>query len=92
MSKSVENVVERFGQYVNGQIVMTWDTRQTAEQYLEIREMNDDSPEFTVEEFVEYLKSNTADVVIQLSNSNREEDLLEVISVVNQFGEVVEDE
>ena len=92
MSKSVENVVDLIGQYVNGQIVMTWDTRQTAEQYLEIREMNDDSPEFTVEEFVEYLKSNTADVVIQLSESKREEDLLEVISVVNQFGEVVEDE
>jgi hypothetical protein len=54
--------------------------------------MSDESPEFTVEEFVEYLKSNTADVVIQLSNSRREEDLLEVISVVNQFGEVVEDE
>lgn len=92
MSKSVENVVNLIGKYVNGQIVMTWDTRQTAEQYLEIREMNDDSPEFTVEDFVEYLKSNTADVVIQLSNSRREEDLLEVISVVNSDGEVVEDE
>ena len=92
MSKSVENVVNLIGKYVNGQIVMTWDTRQTAEQYLEIREMNDDSPEFTVEDFVEYVKSNTADVVIQLSESRREEDLLEVISVVNSDGEVVEDE
>ena len=92
MSKSVENVVNLIGEYVNGQIVITWNTRQTAEQYLEIREMNDDSPEFTVEDFVEYVKSNTADVVFQLSESIREEDLLEVISVVNSYGEVVEDE
>ena len=94
MSKSVENVVNLIGRYVNGQIVMTWDTRQTAEQFLEIREQGgvDDDPEFTIEEFIEYVKSNTADVVIQLSESRREEDLLEVISVVNSDGEVVEDE
>jgi hypothetical protein len=94
MSKSVEDVVNLIGEYVNGQIVMTWNTRQTAEQFLEIREQGgvDDDPEFTIEEFIEYVKSNTADVVIQLSESKREEDLLEVISVVNQYGEVVEDE
>ena len=91
MSKSVDKAVEVIGEYVNGQITITWDTRQTAEQYAEIREQNEESPEFSIEEFVEYLKSNTAEVVIQLSESKREEDLLENIFVVNQFGEEVKD-
>lgn len=91
MNKSVDKAVEVIGEYVNGQITITWDTRQTAEQYAEIREQNEESPEFSIEEFVEYLKSNTAEVVIQLSESKREEDLLENIFVVNQFGEEVKD-
>lgn len=68
MSKAVEEVVEKFGQMVIGQISIAWDTRQTAEQFLEIREqggLEGDPVEFTIEEFVEYVRSNTSDIVQQ---------------------------
>jgi hypothetical protein len=94
MSKSVENVIERFGRYVNGQITMTWDTRQTAEQFLEIRSQGgvDDNPEFTIEEFVEYVRANTSDNIDQTIQAFGQIGLEKEIFVLTQDGEVVEDE
>ncbi len=68
MSKAVEEVVEKFGQMVIGQISIAWDTRQTAEQFLEIREQSaveGDDVEFSIEQFIEYVRSNTSDIVQQ---------------------------
>jgi hypothetical protein len=68
MSKAVEEVVEKFGQMVIGQISIAWDTRQTAEQFLEIREQSaieGDDVEFSIDEFIEYVRSNTSDIVQQ---------------------------
>jgi hypothetical protein len=68
MSKAVEEVVEKFGQMVIGQISIAWDTRQTAEQFLEIREQSaveGDNVEFGIDEFIEYVRSNTSDIVQQ---------------------------
>jgi hypothetical protein len=94
MSKSVENVVERFGQYVNGQIVITWNTEQTAGQFLEIRSQGgvDDNPEFTIEEFVEYVRSNTSDVIQNILESFGQVGLEKEIFILTEDGEVVEDE
>jgi hypothetical protein len=94
MSKSVDEVVERFGQFVNGQITMTWDTRQTAEQFLEIRSQGgvDDNPEFSIEEFVEYVRANTSDNIDQTIQAFGQIGLEKEIFVLTQDGEVVEDE
>ena len=94
MSKSVENVIERFGQFVNGQITMTWDTRQTAEQFLEIRSQGGlgDDPEFSIEEFVEYVRANTSDNIDQTIQAFGQIGLEKEIFVLTQDGEVVEDE
>jgi hypothetical protein len=94
MSKSVEDVVERFGQYVNGQIVITWNTEQTAGQFLEIRSQGgvDDNPEFTIEEFVEYVRSNTSDVIQNILESFGQAGLEKEIFILTEDGEVVEDE
>ena len=93
MSKSVENVIERFGQFVNGQITMTWDTRQTAEQFLEIRSQGgvDDDPEFSIGEFVEYVRANTSDNIDQTIQAFGQIGLEKEIFVLTQDGEVVED-
>jgi hypothetical protein len=72
MSESVEQVVEKFGEMVTGQMSFAWNTRQTAEQFLEIREQGGaigDPVEFTVEEFVEYVRSNTSDIIQQTLES-----------------------
>jgi hypothetical protein len=93
MSKSVENVVERFGQYVNGQIVITWNTEQTAGQFLEIRSQGgvDDNPEFSIGEFVEYVRSNTSDVIQNILESFGQVGLEKEIFILTEDGEVVED-
>lgn len=87
MNKSVDKAVEIIGDYVNGQITITWNTRQTAEQYVEVRAMSGEPEEFDFEEFVEYVKSNTSEIIDQLKRS----DIEEMLFVVNQFGEEVED-
>ena len=94
MSKSVDEVVERFGQFVNGQITMTWDTRQTAEQFLEIRSQGgvEDNPEFSIEEFVEYVRANTSDNIDQTIQAFGQIGLEKEIFVLTQDGQVVEDE
>jgi len=94
MSDSVDKVVERFGEFVNGQITMTWDTRQTAEQFLEIRSQGgvDDNPEFTIEQFIEYVRSNTSDNIDQTIQAFGQIGLEKEISVLTQDGEVVENE
>jgi hypothetical protein len=89
MSESVNKVIEQFGQMVTGQINIAWDTRQTAEQFLEIREqggLDGDSAEFTIEEFVEYVRSNTSDVINQTIESFGQIELEKEIFVLDSDG------
>lgn len=93
MSQSVENAVAKFGRMVTGQINVAWDTRQTAEQFLEIREQGglvDDPIEFTIEEFVEYVRSNTSDVVASWAEEGRIS-LEEEIFLLDEDGKTIED-
>lgn len=90
MSKSVEQAVAQFGKFITTQIVTTWDTRQTAEQLLEIREQGGlvgDDPEFTIEEFVEYVRSNTSDIIQQTLESFGQIGLEKEILVMDEDGE-----
>ena len=90
MSKSVEEAVERFGEFITGQLVITWNTRQTAEQFLEIREqggLDGDPVEFSIEEFVEYVRANTSDVIQQTLESFGQIGLEKEILVMDEDGE-----
>lgn len=93
MTNSVDSVVKSFGEFVTGQINITWDTRQTAEQFLEIREqggLEDDPIEFTVEEFVEYVRSNTSDIIQQTLESFGQIGLEKEIFVLSEDGDSIE--
>jgi hypothetical protein len=93
MSESVNAVVEKFGRYVTGQISITWDTEQTAGQFLEIREqggLDGDPIEFTIEEFIEYVRANTSDVINQTIESFGQIGLEKEIFILNSDGEDVE--
>jgi hypothetical protein len=68
--------------YTNAQINLSWDTKQTMEQYDEIRE---DEP-FDRDEFLEYVARNFLD---WLRNSTDKE-LLREIQVMNDEGEVLD--
>ena len=94
MTNSVDSVIKSFGGIITGQINIAWDTRQTAEQFLEIREqggLEDDPVEFTVEEFLEYVRSNTADVVQQTLDSFGQIGLEKEIFVIASDGEVIDE-
>jgi hypothetical protein len=90
MSKSVEAVIEKFGVMVNGQITIAWDTKQTAEQFLEIRRDGGDSVEFDVEEFVEYVKSNSSEVIKMTLESFGQIQLENEMAVIGDSGEIAE--
>ena len=88
MSKSVEQAVEKIGDWVNAQLTFTWNTRQTAEQYAEIREQSGEPSEFDLEEFAEYVKDNFMEHLRMAVNHNG---VLEVF-VLDSEGDVVRDE
>lgn len=93
MSKSVEEVVKQFGEMVTGQISIAWNTRQTAEQFLEIREqggLEGDPVEFSIEEFIEYVRSNTSDVIQQTLESFGQIGLEKEIFILDAEGADVE--
>jgi protocatechuate 3,4-dioxygenase beta subunit len=60
---NVENVVDELGDYVTAQVSLTWATRQTAEQYVEILVQSGESAEFMMDDFLEYVRSNMVDVI-----------------------------
>ena len=93
MSDSVEQAVEKFGEMVTGQINIAWNTRQTAEQFFEIRRQGgvDDNPEFTIEEFVEYVRANTSDVIQNTLESYGQIGLEKEIFVLDSDGSPVEE-
>lgn len=93
MSVSVDTAVKVCGQFVTGQISITWDTRQTAEQFIEIRTdgaIDDDPIEFTMEEFIEYVKSNTADVIQHYLEDGGQIELEKEIFILDAEGSEVE--
>jgi hypothetical protein len=94
MSNSVDSVVKSFGEFVTGQINITWNTRQTAEQFLEIREQGivdeTDKVEFTAEEFIEYVRANTSDVIQMTLESFGQIGLEKEIFVLSEDGDTME--
>lgn len=94
MSNSVDSIVKSFGEFVTGQMNFTWDTRQTAEQFLEIREQGGlvgDSVEFTAEEFIEYVRANTSDIIQQTLENFGQIGLEKDIFVLSEDGSPIEE-
>ena len=68
--------------YINVQLTMSWDTKQTMGQYDEIRENNP----YDDDDFFEYVKLNFID---WLENSSQKEIRRELV-VLNDEGEVLD--
>ena len=68
--------------YINVQLTMSWDTKQTMGQYDEIRENNP----YDDDDFLEYVKLNFID---WLDNSSQK-DIMRELVVLNDEGEVLE--
>jgi hypothetical protein len=61
-SDLIAGVVQRVGQGISAQLTLTWDTKQTLAQYLEIIE--DSGTEYSFEGFLEYLTLNAVEDIM----------------------------
>ena len=68
--------------YTNTQINLTWDTKQTMEQYAEIR----DGEPFDRDEFFEYVASN----FLEWLRNSTDKELAREIRILNDEGEVLD--
>jgi hypothetical protein len=87
--KLVEEFVGKIGQTVNAQLTITWDTKQTLEQYLEI--LSDNGDEFVEEDFLEYLRNNAIDYIEDTTRYDGYIALEKMWVLVNDQGEEIDD-
>lgn len=73
-SDIIDGVLQRVGQELIGQLNLSWDTRQTLEQYLEVIADNDN--EFDFDEFMEYVYHNLIEEIM-LSLQSETESIME---------------
>lgn len=63
---NIETFIEEHGETISGTITVTYNTRQTFEQLIEITgDGGDDPDEITEDEFLEYVRSNVTDYIAQ---------------------------
>jgi hypothetical protein len=55
----IEGVLQRVGQTLNAQLTITWNTKQTLGQFLEIIKDNDN--DYSFESFMEYVMANSVE-------------------------------
>lgn len=63
-SDIIEGVLQRVGQTINAQLTITWNTKQTLEQYLEV--LAGSGGEYDFDSFIEYVMLNSVE---ELMNS-----------------------
>lgn len=85
--KTLTDLETKFGKTLTGQMNISYFTRQTAEQFLEIT--SDNGEEFDEEMFLEYVVSNVAEVIRNEVLYNGEKSLLREIVLLNEDGEQV---
>jgi hypothetical protein len=95
----VEQFIEEIGQTINGQITITYDTRQTLDRFLELRfeEAQAESPNsflehnflFDEELFLEYVVDNVAEQIRNEALHNGGRSLHKEISLVSGDGIVI---
>lgn len=84
---NIETFIEEHGSVINGQITVSYNTRQTFEQLVEIwADAGDDPAEITTEDFLEYVKSNVTDYIAQEYNEGSQIALDNLTFIVNEYG------
>jgi hypothetical protein len=85
--KLADQFIEKVGQTVNAQLTLTWDTKQTIGQYLEIIADNDNV--FDEEMFLEYVRNNAIEYVENTTRYDGYIALENQFVVVNDQGEEI---
>jgi hypothetical protein len=70
--------------YINAQITLSWDTKQTMDQYKEILRDGGDEP-YDEDLFYEYIASN----LLEWLRYSSDKEILREIAIVNDEGEVL---
>ena len=74
-------MVSKLTKFTNSQLNITWDTKQTLGQYLEI--LKDNDQEYSEEMFLEYVASN----FLEWIRESTDKDVLREIVILNDDGE-----
>lgn len=83
-SDIIEGVLQRVGQNLNAQLNISWNTKQTLEQYLEI--LKDNQNEFTFDGFIEYVMLNSVEEIMNSIQSEGPSLLEENLSITDSEG------
>jgi hypothetical protein len=86
-SDIIEGVLQRVGQTLNAQLTITWDTKQTLEQYLEI--IKDSDTEYDFDSFIEYVMMNSVEELMLSLEAEGASLLEENFSILDGDGEVL---
>lgn len=87
-----QEIIDQLGEHLTGQLNITWDTAQTLGQFIEIRrDGGEDADNIDIEDFIEYVKSNTADVIQQTLESFGQIGLEKELFVLDNNGFNVDD-
>jgi hypothetical protein len=80
----IEGVLQRVGQTLNAQLTITWNTKQTLGQFLEIIKDNDNN--YSFESFMEYVMANSVEELMLSIQSEVPSLLEENFSIVDSEG------
>jgi adenylate cyclase class IV len=81
MTKENREMESKLTKYTNTQLNITWDTKQTLGQYLEI--LKDNETEYDEELFLEYVASN----FLEWIRESTDKDILREIIILNDDAE-----
>ena len=83
-SDIIEGVLQRVGQTLNAQLTITWNTKQTLGQFLEIVKDNDN--DYSFESFMEYVMANSVEELMLSIQSEGPSLLEENFSITDSEG------
>jgi hypothetical protein len=78
-----EDILSYIGETINAQLTLTWDTKQTLDQYIEL--LDGETP--SLDDFLEYLLGNAIEDITNMSETQGE--LEHYTKLVNDQAELV---
>lgn len=86
-SDIIDGVLQRVGQTINAQLTITWNTKQTLENYLAI--IKENNSEYSFEDFIEYVMSNSVDELMMSIEAEGASLLEENFFITDSDGQVL---
>jgi hypothetical protein len=86
-SDIIEGVLQRVGQTLNAQLTISWTTKQTLEQYLEV--LAGSGGDYSFDGFIEYVMLNSVEELMNSLEAEGSSLLEENFSILDGDGEVL---